>query len=190
MTEQSYLWSDALRTAIKRNRRDAHNRYLQLATLREDGTPAVRTLVFRGLSDDAAELHMVTDQRSAKIDEIVVRPASEICWYFSHSREQFRLRGELQLDAADAPGQALRRSLWESLSEAAKEQFYWPCPAQPLGESPEAIDEPGEGPPSTFCALTLRIAAVDHLLLRGQPQRRWISRCDETGTWKSEAVNP
>ncbi|MEE4279231.1 MAG: pyridoxamine 5'-phosphate oxidase family protein [Halieaceae bacterium] len=188
--DPAYLWSDALRRAIRRNRRDAHNRYLQLATIRADGAPALRTLVFRGLSDDGGELYMVTDQRSAKAGEVAARPASEACWYFSHTREQFRLRGELRLDAADADDPALRLSLWEGLSEAARAQFYGPHPGRPLGAEAPAMDAGGDDPPPPFAALTLAIVAVDHLVLRGEPQRRWLSRLDEAGCWTSEAVNP
>ena len=61
-----YNWLVALRKAIAKNRRDAHNRYLQLATVRQDGTPAVRTLVFRSLQEDLAAVVMITDSRREK----------------------------------------------------------------------------------------------------------------------------
>lgn len=189
---ESYLWSTALERAIKRNRRDAHNRYLQLATVRPDGTPAVRSLVFRELCEESMELRMATDRRSAKVDEIGSNPAAEIAWYFSHSREQFRLRGALRLVGTDAQDQSARLALWESLSEKAREQFYWPHPGKPVGEG-EADQEATAlkpGPPDDFLLLALAVRAVDHLSLRGDPQSRVLSRLDGQGRWTSQPVNP
>jgi PPOX class probable FMN-dependent enzyme len=195
LEQEPYHWSEALKRAVRRNRRDAHNRYLQLATLREDGTPAVRSLVFREFCDLSLELRMVTDRRSAKVGEIEACPRGEISWYLTHTREQFRLRGHLRLEGADASSQHARRKLWNSLSEKAREQFYWPHPGQPLADA-----KPGgavgrevsaeDAPPGNFLLLALAVEEVDHLTLRGDPQTRVISRRDDRGAWLSEAVNP
>ena len=184
-----YHWSVALRRAIKRNRRDAHNRYLQLATVRPDGTPAVRSLVFRELCEEAMELRMVTDRRSAKVDEIASNAAAEIAWYFTHSREQFRFGGALRLVGTDAPDQSARLALWESLSEKAQEQFYWPHPGRPLGDGEHGVAASTQEPPDNFLMLAL-VRSVDHLTLRGDPQSRVLSRIDPAGHWMSQAVNP
>ncbi len=188
MLESDYAWLDALRQAIKRNRRDAHNRYLQLATVRPDGSPAVRTLVFRDLCDEAGELRMVTDRRSAKAEEIAGDTRAEIAWYFTHTREQFRLRGHLSIEGAEAPDQTVRRKLWEALSAAARAQFYWPDPGAPV-ETYAAVPMDAEEPPASFAALCLGVDEVDHLILRGDPQTRRRSRRTETG-WSCEAINP
>ena len=191
VVRDTYRWSEALPRAIRQNRRDAHNRYLQLATLRRDGTPAVRTLVFREFCDLSLELRMVTDRRSAKVGEIEACPSGEISWYLTYTREQFRLRGDLRLEGAEGASQHARRKLWNSLSAKAREQFYWPDPGQPLDRpSPRVEAKADGGPPDTFLLLALAVAEVDHLILRGDPQTRMISRCDEHGTWLSEPVNP
>lgn len=204
--QESYHWSEALKSAVRRNRRDAHNRYLQLATLREDGTPAVRSLVFREFCDLSLELRMITDRRSTKVREIEACPRGEISWYLTHTREQFRLRGKLRLEGAEASLQHARRKLWNSLSDKAREQFYGPAPGEPLDElqpgaqanAKEIITEEAgaegataEGaPPDTFLLLALAVEEVDHLTLRGDPQSRVISRRNEHGSWLSEAVSP
>lgn len=188
MPDAEYTWTDALQRALKRNRRDAHNRYLQLATLRADGSPAVRTLVFRGLCAERDELRMVTDQRSEKADEIDRDARGEIAWYFSHTREQFRLRGLLRLSGGAGEDQSLRRQLWDSLSDAARAQFFWAHPGKPLRDEARKAEITGE-PPENFAALCLRVDAVDHLVLKGDPQLRlrgWRTQ----GTWQYEAVNP
>ena len=190
MSEDGYLWSVALRRAIRRNRQDAHNRYLQLATVRRDGSPAVRSLVFRDFCDAAMQLRMVTDRRSSKADEIVANAAGEISWYFTRSREQFRLRGTLALTGAGDADQRARLALWESLSDRAREQFFWPHPGVALGTGPSEASPGNTGPPDDFLLLTLSVTAVDHLTLRGDPQSRVLSTRDEQGGWSSRRVNP
>jgi PPOX class probable FMN-dependent enzyme len=188
MEKDTYCWRDALKTALKRNRREAHNRYLQLATVRADGTPAVRSLVFRGFDEGTASLYMVTDARSAKVDEIHHAASGELCWYFTHTREQFRLRGTLSLAGPGSDASSLREDLWRALSDRAREQFYWPPPGEAHGGA--AVGKAGDGMPGSFMVLTLRVLAVDHLSLRGDAQKRWRSRRDTSGDWNSERVNP
>ena len=190
MNEADYAWSAALARAIKRNRRDVHNRYLQLATVRRDGTPAVRSLVCREFCTTSMQLRMVTDGRSGKVEEIADNPAGEICWYFTHSREQFRLRGILALSGADDGDQSARAALWAALSDKAKEQFLWPHPAQPVAAHPAPLLPVAEMPPDCFLALALAPHRVDHLTLRGEPQTRFISTLGDAGQWTSVAVNP
>ena len=76
-----YNWQNKLEHAIKQNRREAHNRYLQLATIRDDGSPACRTVVFRSMVSDQNLLEMITDNRSDKVDEIS-KILVEKSWYF------------------------------------------------------------------------------------------------------------
>ncbi|MEO0438906.1 MAG: pyridoxamine 5'-phosphate oxidase family protein [Pseudomonadota bacterium] len=109
---REYCWRAALKLAVSKNRRDAHNRYLQLATVRSDGSPAVRSLVFRGFDEATATLAMITDLRSQKVAEISTSDQGEVCWYFTHTREQFRLSGRLTLIGAESEDQPARRALW------------------------------------------------------------------------------
>ena len=201
-----YCWFTSLKQAIVINRRDAHNRYLQLATVRADGTPAVRTLVFRALQQEPAQLAMVTDSRSQKTAEIVAQPAGEICWYFSRTREQFRLRGTLSLTGADNVDQTRRKTIWSAMSAAAREQFYWPHPKRPLNDRDKTGKANSErnsnagynshvpaamhAPPENFLILSLQIESVDHLCLRGEPQTRSLSWLDSRGIWANAMVNP
>ena len=192
MPEDPYSWTAALRSALRRNRREAHNRYLQLATVRGDGSPAVRTLVFRAFDEERARLDMVTDTRSAKADEIDGERRAEIAWYFTHTREQFRLRGDLRLLDQAATDQELRGTLWAALSDAARSQFFWPHPGRPIkaaAENPGVESSTAGGPPASFAALCLHVTSVDHLQLRGDPQRRRRSFI-HGDAWHAESVNP
>jgi pyridoxamine 5'-phosphate oxidase len=83
-------------------------RWLQLATVAADGTPRVRTLVFRGWSA-ASQLELLTDGRSAKLEELQANPAVELCWLLPRARCQFRLRGQVQILPAEPAGAHPRR---------------------------------------------------------------------------------
>ena len=91
------LWRPSLDLALHRNRSRPEMRLVQLATVRPDGRPAIRTVVFRGFLDDPRKLAFATDSRSAKRAEIEANPRGEICWYFPETREQFRVSGMLAL---------------------------------------------------------------------------------------------
>jgi hypothetical protein len=90
-------WRSHLAAALHRNRSLRFARYLQLATVRVDGRPANRTVVFRGFLEETNCLKFVTDIRSQKVEEINLYPWGEICWYFPKTREQFRIAGKLIL---------------------------------------------------------------------------------------------
>ncbi|MCE2837176.1 MAG: pyridoxamine 5'-phosphate oxidase family protein, partial [Cyanobium sp. 49614_E6] len=78
-------WRLLLRGAREREGRSAHARWLQLATVARDGSPRVRTLVFRGWADGAV-LDLLTDGRSAKHAELRQQPAVELCWLLPKAR--------------------------------------------------------------------------------------------------------
>jgi len=63
-------WRSPLARALHRNRSKAYSRYPQLATVRPDGRPANRTIVFRDFSPDTNDLQFVTDLRSDKMAQI------------------------------------------------------------------------------------------------------------------------
>jgi PPOX class probable FMN-dependent enzyme len=129
-------WRSLLSAALHRNRSQPHARYFQLATVTPAGYPANRTVVFRGFLDEQQNtLKIVTDLRSQKIQDLKHQEIAEICWYFTKTREQFRIRGKLQLvtsEEADSQLQLARQTTWENLSDAARSQFTWSDPGQPL----------------------------------------------------------
>ena len=88
-------WRAALDRALAANAALRHAIYMQVATVRPDGRPACRTVVFRGFMAGADRPTFVTDSRSRKIADIAAQPWAEIAWYFPESREQFRLQGSL-----------------------------------------------------------------------------------------------
>lgn len=188
-------WRSPLSRAIHRNRALAFSRFLQLATVRADGTPANRTVVFRGFLESTNQLMFVSDRRSEKTEQVQQNPNAEACWYFTKTREQFRLAGQLRLitvDTAPDDWTDARKRLWQKISDSAKLQFAWPQPKASRANSeafnPSAPDE--HSPPPTFSVLCLVVNAVDHLELRGEPQSRCLYEKAADGQWQTVPVNP
>ncbi len=189
-------WRSPLARALHRNRSLVYARYAQLATVRTDGRPANRTVVFRGFLEPTQQLKFITDRRSEKIGQILAQPWGELCWYFPNTREQFRLSGAMTLVQADCanPDFAKARQIqWQDLSDAARAQFAWPDPGQPRAEA-KLFELPPLDPlqPSpNFCLLLLDPHQVDHLELRGEPQNRCRYQYQPaTAEWATESVNP
>ncbi len=188
-------WRSPLSRALYRNRSLAYARYLQLATVRADGKPANRTVVFRGFLDGSEQLKFITDERSEKVDQIAQKPWGEACWYFPKTREQFRISGSLSAIGhthSNAGLQTARSAQWRDLSDGAREQFSWPQPGHRRSTSWAAdVPSPDSNQPlPNFMLLLLEPVSVDHLELRGDPQNRWRHLRDNQLQWSTEAINP
>ena len=185
-----YFWFGSLKRSIRRNKRFRENRYFQLATIGLDGSPANRTVVFRGFTESFGSIKVITDYRSQKLEEIRSNPSCEICWYFSVTRDQFRIRAEATI--VDQSESEERLSTWRELSDSAKEQFSWPAPGQPIesfvNESQQELVVE-HGVPETFVLLCLQPIAVDHLQLKGSPQTRILSSVNG-GVWVNSEIHP
>jgi pyridoxamine 5'-phosphate oxidase len=189
------IWLPSLVLALHQNRHAPYSRYVQMATVRANGRPANRTLVFRGFLHDSPRLTFVTDERTAKVGDLERLPWAEICWYFPVTHEQFRISGPTTLvrDGTGEPALQLdRRDSWRELAEAVRVNFTWPAPGEPREEGvpfPTAHTDP-ETPPAHFCLLVLDPHEVDLLEINGNPQNRWVYRLNETGRWSGVEVNP
>jgi PPOX class probable FMN-dependent enzyme len=189
------LWRASLVLALYRNRHVAQARYLQLATIRADGRPANRTVVFRGFLGETDCISLVTDTRSAKVRELEASPWAEACWYFPMTREQFRLGGRarvLREGVGDEAAQQARRDAWHELADATRQSFTWPTPGEPRDPGvPFVEDVPDpEVPPPSFGLILLDPVEVDHLELDGNPQNRWTYRRGDDGRWTGREINP
>lgn len=185
-------WRSPLARALHHNRSLPSARYLQLATIDADQRPRNRTVVFRGFHPSTQQLQLITDLRSEKIVQLQAQPWVELCWYFPKSREQFRLTGTMELILHTESNENLRlirSQLWSTISNKAKEQFYWPPPGQPRSSSP--LDESiitEIKPPDSFCALLLDTRQVDYLSLKTPQTRQSFERVNEE--WQVQDVNP
>jgi pyridoxamine 5'-phosphate oxidase len=149
MTEIVYpIWRQRLARSLHVNRSKVQSKYYQVASVCSNGAPKNRTMVFRGFLQDTQSILSVTDVRSEKIEEWQSdnKPRFEICWYFSDSREQYRLAGEVALisNSLDSSygelvlGKQTQKSIlkqqWSNLSTNAKQPFYSSSPKAPFDE--------------------------------------------------------
>ena len=187
-------WRSPLARALDQNRQVAYFRYLQLATVRPDGRPANRTVVFRGFLENTDQMQLVIDARTQKPQQIEHQPWGEACWYFPDSREQFRLTGLLTLVGVNHPDPALkqaRQTSWQQLSNPARLQFAWPQPGEPRADAAAFQSPPPDAvePLPHFCLLLLEPMEVDRLELRGEPQNRTLY-CRDNVQWSIQSINP
>jgi hypothetical protein len=142
------LWQQLLTKSLHVNSSQVQSNYYQVASVCSNGDPKNRTMVFRGFLSGTQSLLSVTDSRSEKIEEWQGDNKSrfEICWYFSESREQFRLAGEVALISNSLDSsyegwvlgkhtkQSILKQQWSNLSTNAREPFYSNSPKAPFDE--------------------------------------------------------
>ena len=181
-------WRPLLRGALERQGRSPQARWLQLASLAEDGTPRVRTLVFRCWSG-ATALDLLTDRRSAKSGEVKGKAPLELCWVLPKARSQFRLRGHRLQLGSNEELQAQERH-WLALTPRGRALWGWPAPGEPLQDkAPFPRELPDDAPrPEHFELLRVQLQRVELLELLGHPHRR---RCWRAANgWQEERLNP
>lgn len=181
-------WRPLLKAAQRKEGRSPMSRWLQLATVASDGSPRVRTLVFRGWRD-VSTLELFTDARSSKVEDLAVEPRAELCWLLPKARCQFRLRG-VALKLAPETQQEREQAHWMQLRPEGRALWGWPAPGQPLEATahfPSAIPD-GTPTPDSFVLLSLEIHQVELLELTGSPhrRRRWIAN----NGWQVTDLNP
>ena len=142
------VWQQQLTKSLHVNSSQVQSKYYQVASVCSNGEPKNRTMVFRGFLSGTQSLLSVTDSRSEKIEEWQGDNKSrfEICWYFSESREQFRLAGEVALISNSLDSsyenwvlgkqtkQSILKQQWSNLSTNAREPFYSNSPKAPFDE--------------------------------------------------------
>jgi pyridoxamine 5'-phosphate oxidase len=178
-------WQEKLELALSNHEHLPQVLYFQLATIRQDGRPANRTVVFRGFENSS--LIFTTDQRSEKIAQLSQNAWAEACWYFPETREQFRLLGQCKI--IHEQQEALRIKMWQTLSPASKQSFTWPASGQSLS-SLESYQYPiPELLLDNFVLLLLQPIQVDILDLRPKPHQRRVFSLSKD-LWAVEDVNP
>src|SRR5689334_7958236 len=126
-------WFNILNEQLDRHAHLPFSRFTQVATVREDGRPANRTLTFRFFLDDG-RLVFTADTRTEKIAQLAANPWAEACWYFTESRMQVRVLGTMQL-VADTEDEELRQArmrTWKERSDDSRQSFTWPEAGMPV----------------------------------------------------------
>ena len=181
-------WRPVLKAAQRREGRSPSARWLQLATVGQNGQPRVRTLVFRAWTEDH-QLELFTDTRSQKIKDLDHEQAVEICWLFTKAREQYRFRGVANVLKIDN-NHELCQQKWLSLSPSGRAVWGWPSPGERLNRDapfPEALSD-DEPMPDHFSILRIVIDHVERLHLGSHPHHRTYWQRHQN--WKAEELNP
>jgi len=200
---------------------------VELATNGVDGWPRVRMVMIRGLAGDtnaqgakvrpalAGELlRFTTDWRNEKCRELVRDARVEACWWFSKTKEQFRLRGHAHLLREDgwvACEGVSATELPPTLAHAATEEWhaYWThllpvvhhrhwagiSPGELLdehgGDPIESADEIEEAARRNFVVGVLAVTQVDWVQLNEREgNRREKMWRGPNGEWLVKAVRP
>lgn len=220
MAISSPAWFSRFEACLAANASERSSAWVQLASVRADGRPAVRTLVFRGVERGPSPscsplLSFATDARSDKVGQLRSREAVQACWYLAATREQWRVGGRavvvtagggadgLGAGASALPGgwtaealQETRMAAWARLSDTARAMFSWPQPGGAREEADAAF--PTQLPPAAaesafanFALILLSPDEADCLSLRYEPtQRRSRFVQGENGEWAEVEANP
>lgn len=186
-------WRDEIERALRRHADLMQARYVQLATIRPDGSPANRTVVFRGFAAGSDRLIFTTDGRSTKAEQIQRDARVEACWYFADTREQFRVGGMASMPGvSDADWAPTRLRIWAGLSEPSRTSFGWPAPGQPFLEilSTHRVATNPDQPLESFRLLILEPSRVEHLILTTDPHTRWVYDRGDGRAWGRSRINP
>ncbi|CAM6102224.1 unnamed protein product [Calypogeia fissa] len=195
MASAAAPWRQLLMESMEANKHLMHSKYFQLATVKQNGAPTVRTIVFRGFEDGTNKLLITTDARSRKIEEIKNNPLGECVVYFSDTWEQFRISGILHLIGPESPPefQKTRQKLWDASSPRSLLQLVGPYPGTPLTkesreEAQQAYLDKQGGPVENFFIVTLDPTEVDYLHL--QQGRRVYYEKKDNQEWTEQELNP
>lgn len=187
----SVSWYIDLKQSLKKNEKTRESRYFQLATVDSSDRPCNRTVVYRGFLPQGGAVNdsiitFVTDRRSDKVEQAAHCPFVEIAWYFPVTREQYRLKGVVQVvgEESDPDLVKARETSWKNMSDPGRQQFLWPTPGVPrTAEQDEseynAKDHPQKDAPvaPNFCLCCVYVVHVDHLNLKTN-ERRVHTRAD------------
>jgi len=186
-------WRQRLARSLHLSRSKSESKYVQIATYGPQLGVQNRTVVFRGFVENSHILQCITEKDSDKYRALKSCKSSEICWYFTKTREQYRLSVHTQLVDCDNDELGLRQQMWNKLSAAAKMSFidnqvYGQEVNINYSSSENVINSQKEQIPENFILILCKVYSVDYLIL-SEPHRRYKSFC-ELDEWIEESVNP
>lgn len=189
-------WHQELERALQAHCGMPESRYCQLATVDIGQLPTVRTVVYRGIEQTTGDIVIHTDIRSEKVSHILACPKVQLCWYFSKTREQFRLSGEVKIIRyGDKQHEQMLQSQWDGLSDAAKQSYFGQTPGAILGLNDEH-QTPCDGSRANtiahqnFALLLLSLRKVEHLQLTTTPHSRHLYDSSNGIDWELQKIHP
>jgi len=127
---RQHIWKE-----LGRASQDRHHAWRTpvLATVGSDGAANARTVVLRGVDAAHQTLRIYTDQRSAKVSELVNEPNALFVFWSDRLNWQLRVRVTISIETAGPHVQAL----WQQVQQSAAAADYL-GPAAPGSPCPDA----------------------------------------------------
>jgi pyridoxamine 5'-phosphate oxidase len=154
----------------------------QVATIGEDGAPALRTVVLRGVEPSARRLRFHTDARSRKVRELAADPRVALHAYHPAAKIQLRLSGTATLHRDDAVADAA----WAATRPFSRTCYRLAAAPGTAADDPHAaLAEAGDGPEAgreAFVAVTVTVERMEFLFLAAAGHRRALFE------WQGEAL--
>ena len=158
--------------------------FVQLATVGIDYTPRVRTVVFRGWSNNY-EMEILTDKRSNKYKELEFVNSAEVCWLFKKTNCQFRFRGNSYYDDGERTNY-----YWNSITDRSKSMWTWPHPGKAINsEFYQPLKDVSKCQRlDNFILLKIAVNYVDLLILSNpiHYRKKWVKEAK----WIEQRINP
>lgn len=182
-------WRNVLDAHLDRHSHLPSSRFVQVATVRQDGRPANRTMTFRFFFEEDCLL-FTADARTEKMAELSRSPWAELCWYFTETRTQVRLLGTMRpARPQDESTLRARSRTWAERSDESRQSFTWPPAGDPLAPPPAFSAPAPSVPPENFSVLLFSPERVEALDLGSQPHARELHSLSD-GVWMATRINP
>ncbi len=144
-----------------------------LATLREDGSPSIRTLVLRAVDRNARTLRFHTDVRSDKFREITVQPRIALHFYDPARKIQLRVNGRARLHTGDA----IAADAWCATRPFSRACYRVEPPPGRVVDDPRSVwaapdPEQADAGHENFAAVYVGVESLEWLYLAARGHRR------------------
>lgn len=140
-----------------------------LSTSNVEGLVNARTVVLRQVDADAKQLHIYTDTRSCKVEELQSQANAVFVFWSARLRWQLRVR---VLTTVMTAGPEVER-LWERVKQSASAGDYLTiaAPGTPILSNEKAVSRDDEKTPH-FALVNARVVEIDWLELARSGHRR------------------
>ncbi|KMW56478.1 Pyridoxamine 5'-phosphate oxidase [Candidatus Rhodobacter oscarellae] len=172
----SGIWSKSWEALGDRSR----NRLVNLATIGQDRTPQSRLVMLREASEEAAQLQILTDLTTVKVEEMRRTPDVAVLHWTPELDLQLRLNGTAHVTSGSALDE-----LWARLPDEARQNYgVRPPPGTkiPASDAYERIPDPAQ-----FAQITIQVQSLDVVKVGAAPhQRALFQRADGwAGGWRA-----
>lgn len=157
-----------------------------LATVAPGGSPCVRSVILRDWDPDRGVLGFATDERSAKVRDLLADPRVALVLWDDGAQVQVRLEGRATVVADPAE----RRRRWEGLGERTRRGYATvPAPGDPVDGDRTGLDDDEAAWFGRFAWVEVAVDRVDRLDLSAEPHDRVLADRGPGG-WRARRVAP